>query len=228
MNTVNISQNLSLTDTLLQCEFSDDDCCFCGSQSTSCTNLHCAGNWISSWSSQKQVTLHAIWICSVTFIVIPVAFNLFIMYWKTYERCNDGLKDNIVALHHLIHKPLLNPFLFLFYFLLHVINIVLIATSAERLAKILMLREDIEPGKQKRGIAKIVTFGFILETVPQIVCQSIFISITGANITAIVSVSISSYRTVSSYMYKVFHALFPHATESAVVREQARATNARA
>jgi hypothetical protein len=226
----NISSNLSLTDTLFRCEVSDDDCCLCGLATLPFWTLNCACNGTSSWSSHKQGTLEGIWICSVIFIVIPVTINLSIIFFITFNQDeslplthrNDSIKKNVVALHDLIKTPLLNPFFFLFYFLLHMINILLIATSGERLAKILMLREDIEPKNQKKGIARITTYGFILETVPQIVCQGIFISITGANITAIVSVSISSYRAVSSYMYKVFHALFPHATEPAVEREQAR------
>jgi hypothetical protein len=87
------------------------------------------------------------------------------------------------------------------------INILLIATSAERLAKILVT--DRRPAR----IARLNTVGFAFETVPQLILQGLFLSIVGGNVTTIVSVSISSYRTVSSYLFKVFRACFPQAAE---------------
>ncbi len=192
--------NSTMPNSSFICAVSYNDCCMCGS---TCDGAPCAG----SWSTEDQQTLEIIWILSVVFIVAPVVLNLYVIYYALSKHSDSGIAENIAALHAIIKTPLLNPFFILFYLLLHIINILLIATSAERLAKILV--KDRNPGK----VARFNTVGFVSETVPQLVLQGLFLSIVGANITTVVSVSISSYRTVSSYLFKVFRAFFPRAAE---------------
>jgi hypothetical protein len=162
----------------------------------------------ASDSGQLKGQLYSIWKASVAFIVIPVIINISIISLNLigkYREDHEGIRKNIIALHKRI-KPLLNPYFFLFYLILQVVNLLLIATSAERMAKIIIAdRNDLN------GIAFLNTCGFVLETFPQLICQGLFLTISGANTVTIVSVSISSYRTVSSYMFKVFHACFPTA-----------------
>jgi hypothetical protein len=200
------------------CFYDDQDCCYCGSGSSdTCSSTYYCD---TTWTPKYKDTLFVIWVSSAAFIAIPVAVNLCIICLSLCHysdsgdderhpaaKCyhSNGIRDNIVALHHLIKTPLLNPFFFLVYLLLHAINIILIATCAERLAKILV--KDGNP----RHLACINTFGFVFETIPQLACQGFFLYLTGGNRTAIVSVAISCYRTLSSYTYKVFFACFPRA-----------------
>jgi hypothetical protein len=165
----------------------------------------------ASESDQLKGQLKSIWTFFVVFIVIPVIINASIISLNLigqYRKDRAGIRENIVSLHERI-KPLLNPYFFLFYLILQAVNILLISTSAEvaaeRMAKIIADRDD------QYGIAVLNTWGFVFETFPQLICQGLFLAISGANTVTIVSVSISSYRTVSSYMFKVFRAIFPTA-----------------
>jgi hypothetical protein len=97
------------------CERGAWDCCMCGydySPANYCewSLYSCAGTWIPQYSNK----LHAIWAYSVALIVLPLVGNLFIMICTSGDS-NSGIIENIVALHSLIKKPLLNPFCFLFY-----------------------------------------------------------------------------------------------------------------
>jgi hypothetical protein len=150
--------------------------------------------------------LEGLMMCSFIFVGLPVVINLCIMLRQFHGDSSSGLEENVESLHKLIAPYFLNPFFFLFYLLLHGINLVLIASSAERMAKIIAGNPRQNPAK----IAKYNTFGFLFETVPQIICQSIFLTICGPNIIAIISLSVSAWRTISSYSLKVFYWKFPH------------------
>ena len=115
--------------------------------------------------------------------------NAFVDCYKS-----SGVENNIVALHNWIKTTLFNPLFSLIYLSLHFINILLLATTAERLAKIIVYvngENFSEPKKSNKSIALYNSFGFLFETLPQFVCQGLVLAVDGSNTTAIVSVSIT-------------------------------------
>ena len=173
-----------------------------------------ANNFDSSRQAEWSKMLEMIWGASVAFIVIPMFINfcwfLVSLEEEDGERRPGLVRKNIHAIHKIIGPYLLNPFFIMFYLLVHLVNILLIASSAERLAKILVPRHKRSEVEGINLIAAVNTFGFFFETFPQFMCQGYFLSICGPNVITIVSVSISGYRTVSSYIYKIFAYCFPN------------------
>ena len=80
-----MSKNIS--NTSFRCAVSDDNCCFCGSCTSysfvsACSTTYCGSTKCSAtWSTKNHAMLELIGICSWAFIVIPVSFNL-VLIWK--------------------------------------------------------------------------------------------------------------------------------------------------
>jgi hypothetical protein len=103
-----------------------------------------------------------------------------------------------------IRPWLLNPPLFVVYALCHAVNFVVLASSMERLAKIVYPKPkgDDDFG----GILCFNCLGCMLESVPQLACQIAFMGLSQNNTFAILSMALTVYKLLGSMGFKMFRA----------------------
>jgi hypothetical protein len=159
-------------------------------------------NECMSYKSNDCSALFQIFVASVTFIVLPLTAG---MLWNISLSLNDIDGQGIMRFYNKIDGWIAwmkTPPIFLIYLFCHLCNFIVLSSSMERLSKI-----AIERGQTRRRLF-LNCIGFVLESIPQLACQIAFLLKSGPTTFTIISMTITSYKIVSSFSFKIYLALF--------------------
>jgi hypothetical protein len=153
--------------------------------------------------SNDCTALYRIYVSSVSFIVVPLSVGILWNIWFLLgsDVHSRRLKDFYKNIDGRI-SWMKTPPLFLIYVFCHFCNFIVLSSSMERLAKIAISR-----GYARRRLL-LNCVGFVLESIPQLTCQIIFLQLSGPTVFTIISMSITCYKLLSSFSFKIFLSVF--------------------